>query len=128
MTLDEYKGKNVVLVFYLGRECLHCMNQLRDIAKKKDDWQRLDTVVLAVSPNEPGASKLDGVRVLSDSANANARRFKSYDDFEEMELHSTILVDKKGRVYWSRNGGEPFGDTAFLVKQVERMNDAVSLK
>jgi hypothetical protein len=39
-----------------------------------------------------------------------------------MELHSTILIDKKGRVYWARNGGEPFGDMKFLVEQVERMN------
>jgi peroxiredoxin len=125
VTLDEFKGRNVLLVFYLGKECIHCMNQLRDIAKKKEDWQRLDTVVLAVSPNKPNESaKVDGIRVLSDAGYANAKRFKSYDDFEEMELHSTILIDKKGRVYWSRNGGDPFTDMPFLVKQVERMNEA----
>ncbi len=46
---------------------------------------------------------------------------KPYDDFEEAELHSTILIDKNGRVHWARNGGDPFSDMAFLVKQVERM-------
>jgi peroxiredoxin len=133
VTLDEYKGKNVILVFYLGKECLHCMNQLRQISKKAEDWQRLETVVLAVSPNKPednaaalNTLKLDGIRVLSDQDSRNARRFKSYDDFEELEIHSTVLIDKKGRVYWSRNGGEPFGDMEFLVKQVERMNTSVS--
>lgn len=39
-----------------------------------------------------------------------------------MELHLTILIDKNGRVYWARNGGDPFTDMAFLVKQIERMN------
>jgi hypothetical protein len=39
-----------------------------------------------------------------------------------MELHSTILIDKQGRVHWARTGGEPFSDIAFLVKQLERMN------
>jgi hypothetical protein len=35
------------------------------------------------------------------------------------------LIDKKGRVHWARKGGEPFGDMAFLTKQVERMNEGV---
>ncbi len=129
VSLDDYKGKNVVLVFYLGRECLHCMKQLRDIAAKKSDWDRLDTVVLAVSGNTPESNarnlktiNLDGVRLLSDRDFANARRFQSYDDFEEIEVHSTILIDKKGFVNWGHTGGDPFGDIGFLVKQVERMN------
>lgn len=133
VTLDQYRGKNVILVFYLGRECLHCMKQLRDIAGKKSAWDNLDTVVLAVSPNKPEDNKaalatlnLNGVNVLSDSANENARRFRSYDDFEEMEIHSTVLIDKQGRVHWARTGGEPFTDLAYLEKQIERMNKAVS--
>jgi hypothetical protein len=65
------------------------------------------------------------VQILSDDNHANAHRFHSYDDFEDMELHSTILIDKLGRVHWARNGGEPFSDMAFLAKQVERMNSAV---
>ena len=73
-----------------------------------------------------GRGALEGIRVLSDQNSGNARRFKSYDDFEELEIHSTILIDKKGRVYWSRSGGEPFGDIEFLVKQVGRMNDSVT--
>lgn len=130
VTLASFKGKNVLLVFYLGRDCPHCVRQLHDIAKKKEDWERLNTEVLAVSNAAPEtnakALKEFGalpVRLLSDERFANARRFHSYDDFEEMELHSTILIDKKGRVRWARNGGEPFGDLAFLEKQLGRMNE-----
>jgi peroxiredoxin/cytochrome c-type biogenesis protein CcmH/NrfG len=133
ITLDQFKGKNVILVFYLGQECAHCMKQLHDIANKKDDWSRLDTVVLAVSSAAPEknaeALKAFGnlpVQILSDHDHVNAHRFHSFDDFEEMELHSTILIDKAGRVYWARNGGEPFGDMTFLVKQLERMNESVT--
>ena len=131
VTLEEYRGKNVLLVFYLGQECPHCVKQLHDIAGKKSEWERLNTVVLAVSSAAPekNAANLKGfgdmpIRILSDSRQENARRFHSYDDFEEMELHSTILVDRQGRVHWARTGGEPFGDMAFLVKQLERMNGA----
>ncbi len=129
VTLAEYKGKNVILVFYLGAECPHCMRQLHSIGEQKAEWDRLNTVVLAVSSATPKSNaetlKSFGdlpIRLLSDDHYANAHRFHSYDDFEEMELHSTILIDKQGRVYWARNGGEPFGDMAFLVKQLERMN------
>jgi peroxiredoxin len=134
VTLADYKGKNVILVFYLGRECLHCMNQLQDIQKKKADWAKLDATVLAVSPNDPASNKkyletldFSGVRLLSDVNKENARRFKSYDDFEEMELHSTVLIDKKGRVHWARTGGDPFTDMKFLEKQLERMNSSAGL-
>ena len=128
--LDDYKGKNVILVFYLGRECLHCMKQLQDINAKRSDWDRLETVVLAVSANKPEDNaryaKEIPARILSDRNFENARRFKSYDDFEEIELHSTILIDKRGRVQWARNGGAPFGDMPFLIKQIERMNQFVA--
>jgi len=133
VTLEEYRGKNVMLVFYLGQECAHCIKQLHDIAAKKSEWERLNTVVLAVSSAAPekNAEKLKSfgelpIRLLSDSHQENAHRFHSYDDFEEMELHSTILIDRNGRVHWARNGGEPFGDMAFLVKQLERMNAPAS--
>ena len=66
------------------------------------------------------------VSLLSDTDHANARRFRSYDDFEEIELHSTSLIDKEGRVYWARFGGDPFTDLAFLEKQLKRMNESVA--
>jgi peroxiredoxin len=132
VSLQDYKEKNLVLVFYLGRECLHCMKQLQHINAKRSDWDRLQTVVLAVSSNKPEDNAryvkemaVPAARILSDKNFENARRFKSYDDFEEMELHSTILIDKKGRVHWARNGGAPFEDIPFLIRQVERMNQFV---
>ena len=135
VSLEDYRGKNVLLVFYLGKECPHCMRQLHEIGSKKSEWSRLNTIVLAVSSASPAqnaaAIKEFGdlpVRVLSDDKFDNARRFHSYDDFEDIELHSTILIDAKGRVYWARMGGDPFMDMAFLIKQLERMEDSSSQK
>ncbi len=133
VSLADYRGTNVILVFYLGVECPHCMRQLHTLQKNKEEWERLDAVVLAVSSTAPAKNAgqlkqfgdLSGIRLLSDDQYANAHRFHSYDDFEEMELHSTSLIDKKGRVYWARFGGDPFDGTAFLAKQLERMNQLV---
>jgi peroxiredoxin len=129
VTLDEYRGKNVMLIFYLGAECPHCMRQLHDIGKDPDKWKRLDTELLAVSgakssKNEKAEKELGALpfRLLSDEDHANARRWHSYDDFEDIELHSTVLIDKKGRAYWARIGGDPFSDLEFLTKTLQRMN------
>jgi peroxiredoxin len=127
-SLDEYKGRNVMLIFYLGRECLHCMAQLKQIAEKSSDWAGLDTDVVAASPNLAEetrdalkTAKLEGIRFLSDPKRENARRFTAYDDFEDLELHATVLIDAQGRVHWASIGGEPFTDMAFLAKQLGRM-------
>jgi peroxiredoxin/cytochrome c-type biogenesis protein CcmH/NrfG len=132
VSLADYKGKNVLLIFYLGDECPHCLQQLIDIGKRSADFQRHDTEILAVSSNSPQHNaeslKVGEVkfRLLSDEKLENAKRFKSYDDFEDIALHSTILIDKEGRVRWARNGGDPFTDFDFLLKEIQRSDTALA--
>ena len=68
------------------------------------------------------SAKLDHIRFLADTDRASAHRFLAYDDFEEMEIHATLLIDKKGRIHWGSIGGDPFTDMDFLEKQLKRMN------
>jgi peroxiredoxin len=130
VSLEEYKGKNVLLVFYLGQECPHCLEQLVSLGKRKKDFEREETVILAISPNSPQANKESlkmgevPFRLLSDEKLENAKRFKSYDDFENLEIHSTVLIDKQGRVDWARSGGDPFTDFDFLIQEIRRLNAA----
>ena len=128
--LKDYAGKNVLLVFFLGDACVHCVGQLKSINDRASDFEAQNTVVLAVCSETPAQLKastaLGGVKVtfLSDNDHENARRFSSYDDFEEMELHSTILIDKKGCVRWKRTGGDPFTNIDFLVTELKRINES----
>lgn len=127
VSLADFKGKNVMLVYYLGRECVHCMQQLQNLRKRAGEWKELDTVLVAVSPNSVETNRaaqkdMAGVTLVSDPERANARRFQAYDDFEEIELHATLLLDRNGRVYWGRIGGDPFSDFDFLAKTLKRMN------
>jgi peroxiredoxin len=91
-----------------------------------EEIEGLDTVVLAVSQDklaEIAAQQPDmGITLLSDDNFTNANRFRSYDDFEEIELHSTFLINRDGTLHWSRIGGEPFTDFDFLIKELKRMN------
>ena len=132
VALKDFRGKNVLLIFYLGGYCEHCLTQLKDVIKRNQQLNDLNTTVLAVSadldPAIAQTSKSLGVPfpLLSDPKNENARRFKAYDDFEEMALHATILIDKRGRVHWSRTGGSPFADFDFLLKEIERLNNSTN--
>jgi peroxiredoxin len=134
VSLQDYKGTNVLLVFYLSDECVHCVEQLTAINARADDWARENTVVLGVSSASPEKNKASAklgklpMRLLSDHDHENARRFASYDDFENIELHSTILIDANGRVHWKRTGGEPFTDVEFLLKSVKQMNQKTALR
>lgn len=87
VTLDQFRGKNVILVFYLSDECVHCVEQLRAIHGKSEDWNSENTVVLGVSSVSPEKNKESAklgklaMHLLSDRDHENARRFASYDDF-----------------------------------------------
>lgn len=128
--LEDYRGKNILLVFFLGEACVHCVGQLKSINDRIKDFESADTVVLGVCSASPQSLKdsvtLNPVKIkfLSDTNHENARRFASYDDFEEIELHSTILIDKHGKVRWKRTGGDPFMDMDFLLKELKRVNKA----
>ena len=127
VTLEKYKGKNVLLIFYLNEACVHCVEQLGKINERLKDFSDKNTVVLGVSSATPEKNKESlklgdfGITLLSDTAHENARRFASYDDFEEMELHSTILIDGDGRIRWKRTGGDPFMNIDYLLREITRI-------
>lgn len=128
VNLEQFRGQNVLLIYFLGDSCAHCVQQLDAVHKKAEKFKSANTVVVAVCSALPEKLKTSVLlkdmkfEFLSDTNHENARRFASYDDFEEMELHSTILIDKEGRVRWKRTGGDPFMKIDFLLDELKRIN------
>lgn len=120
VSLSDYRGQKVVLVFYLSDTCAHCMEQLRAISAKREEFAKTNAVVLAVCNAVEDTAPMEGIQLLRDKNHANARRFASFDDFEDIELHSTILIDGEGRVRWKRTGGDPFSKVDFLLSELKR--------
>lgn len=124
--LADLRGRNVVLVFYLGGGCVHCVDVLAAMAGKAKEFAALDTILVAVSADAPEdlskPEKLSGleVRLLSDTDHESARRYRAWDDFEDMALHATILIDRDGRERWARVGGDPWDDQEFLLEEIGR--------
>ena len=125
VTLEHFAGRNVVLIYYLGDQCVHCIEQLQLAEERFGDFQSLDTEIVAISKDpadEIAEYQADySLLLLSDPDFSNARRYGSYDDFEEAELHSTLLLDSEGRIHWARVGGDPFTDFDFLLREAAKL-------
>ncbi|WP_332630988.1 thioredoxin-dependent thiol peroxidase [Halalkalibacter flavus] len=51
VSLEDYRGKNIVLYFYPKDMTPGCTNQACDFRDKIEDFSDLDTVILGVSPD-----------------------------------------------------------------------------
>ncbi|MEM9704047.1 MAG: redoxin domain-containing protein, partial [Planctomycetota bacterium] len=52
-SLADYRGKPVVVIFYLGFGCLHCVEQLQEFAPMTDQFRQSGISLLAVSTDAP---------------------------------------------------------------------------
>ncbi len=129
--LASYKGENVVLVFHTGDGCPSCSDQIEKLAAQSQEFADLETQVIVVGPNFPkdpakGPNEQESrLQFVVDENYQNARRFKAYDDFEDTPIPATVLIDKQGRVYWSRLSHQSFHNFDFLLGQIRFLNDVV---
>ena len=132
LSLTDYQGRPVVVVFYLGFGCLHCVEQLQAIAPKMDAFREAGLEIVAISSESKPelaqaltAYKKGGDSIpfplVADPKLATFRAYRAYDDFEKAPLHGTFLVDASGDVRWQDIGHEPFTEIDFLLKEAKRL-------
>ena len=133
-SLADYRGKPVVVIFYLGYGCLHCAEQLQAFAPKIDDFHDQGLEVIAISTDEQVDLEKSQKSFESEDggkkfpfplvSNANLDVFKQYrvfDDFEQQPLHGTFLIDGDGLIRWQDISYEPFNDPDFVLKESRRL-------
>ncbi|MFO0909952.1 MAG: redoxin domain-containing protein [Isosphaeraceae bacterium] len=134
-TLAEQGKSNVVVLFFLGGKCAHCMQQLQLFGKEIEALKKLDTELVAVSTDDLETTRRlkeneEGVKfpmaLLADPKLEVFRRYRAYDDFEEVPLHGTFLIDKAGNVRFQRIAAEPFLDIDFIKAESARVNRLVA--
>jgi peroxiredoxin len=132
ISLADYRGRPVVVVFYLGFGCLHCVEQLQALAPKVDAFRKAGLEIVAVSTeSQPKLAKAlasyekggDSIPfpLVADPELATFRAYRAYDDFEKVPLHGTFLVDASGDVRWQDVSYEPFTEIDFLLKEAKRL-------
>ena len=130
VTDKDWSGKPVVLVFYIGGSCAHCMEQLNAVEAAMSEFQKRNLPVVALSP-EPMAlvgkahkyAKTKGgfPFPLLAADKEVFRSYRAWDDFEDVSLHAMAVVDGQGRLRWLDVSYEPFMDVKFVAQEAERL-------
>lgn len=130
ISLSDYRGKPMILVFYLGAGCLHCTEQLTAMADQYADFEKAGLPILAISTDtvEDLKKSQDNYTkgempfpLVSDVQKEVFRQYTAHDDFEEQPLHGTFVLDGKGRMLWSDISADPFMDLDFLIAEAKRL-------
>jgi peroxiredoxin len=119
----------VVLVFYYGFQCSHCVAQLYQVDYDYGEFDKLGVQVLALCADSPEHSNRQmsrhgrfGFPLLSDADNRVASLYGVFTpatgERDEDLQHGTFVIDRDGRVVWAQRGYEPFTDNATLLKVI----------
>lgn len=121
----------MVVVFYLGYGCSHCVAQLVSLERDLHYFRELDADIVAISADSPQHTSQRfqqygrfAFSVLSDE---NRRVATEWDVFhpateqsEELMDHGTFIVDRDGQVIWAFRGSEPFLDNRSLLQLIAK--------
>lgn len=131
VSLSEYRGKPVIVIFYLGAGCLHCVEQLQKFAPRVNDFQQAGLSIVGISTEDLSSLTTAVTNFSKDSpfpiplaADPELKAFKAYrafDDFEKKPLHGTFLIDGAGFVRWQDISYEPFQDVDFVLNESKRL-------
>ena len=129
-SLEQFKGRPVVVIFYLGYGCLHCAEQLEAFAPKTEEYKKAGIELIAISTDDPEQltksheQYREGDFPFPLVSNEKLDVFKDYrvfDDFESQPLHGTFLIDGNGLVRWQDISYEPFNEPEFVLKEAQRL-------
>lgn len=132
--LDQHRGRNVLVIFFLGGNCAHCMKQLQEFGKEFEALKKADTDVVAIGSDDIKASRslksnADGIKfpmpILADPKFNLFRAYRAFDDFENTPLHGTFLIDGQGNIRFQRISADPFLDVEFIKKEAARVRKMV---
>ena len=132
VSLESFSGKPILLIFYLGHNCEHCVEQLNNITPFAKEFENSGIEIVAVGPEKLSelakahnlcSSGEEGFpfKLYSDLESGSFKDYRSYDDFEGMPLHGVFLIDKSSKLRWMDVGPEPFQDIKFLLRESKRL-------
>jgi peroxiredoxin Q/BCP len=129
-SLEEFLARGpVVLVFYYGYSCNHCVSQLFDLNEDLKYFRELGATTAAIGPDSPAKTREKyaefgafGFPVLSDSDRQVAARYGLFrpklGDVAEWQAHGTFVLDRQGIVRWANTGSEPFTGNVTLLAEL----------
>lgn len=136
VSLSELNKRGpVVIVFYYGYYCSHCVAQLFGLNERLQNINELQATVVAISADTPQQTKIKFAKyggfdfpVLSDRENRIATKYKIYQPATasrvEDQQHGLFVVDQNGQVVWAYHGETPFMDHQTLLEVLKSLDQA----
>lgn len=119
-------GGPVVLIFYYGYHCDHCVRQLFAVHRDLPLFREVGASVLAISADPPELTRQRfqqygpfGFPVLCDPGNRVAHAYQVFRT--DLLRHATFLIDRKGTVRWVNVGDSPFRRNPALLYHLAEM-------
>jgi peroxiredoxin len=122
----------VVIVFYYGYYCDHCVSQLFGVQEDYHYFRELGAEVVALSPDKAEETKEKYKQygafpfpVLTDRTSGVAEAYGVFtpakDGQAEQLLHGTFVVGQDGLVKWAAFGPTPFGRNDTLLYELAKL-------
>jgi peroxiredoxin len=128
---SRQKGRGVLVMFYLGSGCVHCVQQLQAFVPFTKKFEELGVPIIAISTEDKdklaaslkvlGKGEVFPFPLASDSSLTLFKQYGVYDDFEKMPLHGTFLIDPAGKVRWRDVSFKPFTEPQFVLDEAKRL-------
>jgi peroxiredoxin len=132
-SLSEHLSRGpVVVVFYYGYYCNHCVSQLFALQDDIAKFRELGAEIMAISADTPQQTTKKFAKygqftfpVLSDPENKTAEAYSIYaparEGKKERLLHGTFVLDRDGVVRWCHYGDAPFTANATLLVELAKI-------
>lgn len=126
------RGQNrpMLLVFYRGAGCPHCIEQLAALAPLDAEFTQAGITLIGVSTDTVeglresysavGAKTALPFTLVSDHALATFRDYGAFDVRGNKALHGLFLIDAGGRIRWQSTSEEPFMAVKSLLAEARR--------
>jgi len=131
VSLADYRGRPLLVVFYLGSVCARCIEQLNVFAPLTKDFADAGISMVAISTDSSeGLAKTfaqakEGSAftfpIVSDATLSTFKAYRAFDDFEKIPLHGIFLLDGRGLVRWQDISYQPFRDGKWLLVEAKRL-------
>jgi FtsP/CotA-like multicopper oxidase with cupredoxin domain/peroxiredoxin len=127
--LADFGPGPVVVVFFRGLGCLHCVEQLQLLRAREPEFRKRHAVVLGVSSDSDGTlqaayksyTRKQPFPILL-LADGSLRSFKAFGCWNGEPLHGTFVLDRAHRVVWQHSGEQPFMNLDEILKQCARLD------
>ncbi|HEV3143125.1 MAG TPA: redoxin domain-containing protein [Gemmataceae bacterium] len=126
--LAAFRPRNVLLVFFLGAECSHCTQNLRELLRDAREAGGGNVEIVAISSwrvaspaaarEMLGVTSADHFHLLVDETQ---RSFRDYGCYNGKPMHGLFLIDRDGVIRVKYAGESPYADTreaARLARQL----------